>query len=105
MAFGESWGIVKGFTEQVSGIKEVPTGPMGDAVFKTTRPDIANSTWYMFEASYLLVRSLDVILRADSPVSPLDRSLPSDQPLLHLPQSYLQTPQPRRTVIPPEQAR
>ena len=52
MAFGESWGIMRSFREQILAMGDnIPTGPHGEAVFDTHRPPIAESTWYVFEVS------------------------------------------------------
>lgn len=52
MAFGSSWHILGGIKEQIQMLESAPTGHLGDAVFRTTRPDIADATWYIFEVSH-----------------------------------------------------
>ena len=53
MAFGESLGTVVDRTRQVQVMKagEVITGPLGQAVFKTQDPAVAESILHIFDVS------------------------------------------------------
>jgi hypothetical protein len=75
MAFGSSWHILSGFKEQVQMLESVPTGPLGDAVFNTTRPSIADSTWYLFEVSH--EHALCARLIADDQAVPINIPFPA----------------------------
>ncbi|ORY21756.1 cytochrome P450 [Naematelia encephala] len=49
MAFGHSWGIIPSYSSQlVEG--EYPTGINGEVVFDTVRPELAESTWAIFNS-------------------------------------------------------
>lgn len=50
MAFGKSWGVVRDATQQVHA-GDVGIGPVGEAVFKTTRPPLAESTIRLLDVS------------------------------------------------------
>jgi hypothetical protein len=49
MAFGETWSIIKECTKQVES-RGAETGPLGEAVFTTHRPDIAESSLYLLDS-------------------------------------------------------
>lgn len=50
MAFGKSWGVVRGNVGQVEN-GEVKVGPLNEAVFRTTRPEIAAGTMRLLDVS------------------------------------------------------
>ncbi|WVF69549.1 hypothetical protein IAT40_004327 [Kwoniella sp. CBS 6097] len=51
MAFGQSWGVLEGYIRQLRSADSPSfhTGHRGDAVFALSIPDLAESTWYMFD--------------------------------------------------------
>ena len=55
MAFGDSWHIVDHCTTEVNALQrhEVEVGDLGNAVFHTTKPPMAESTWKIFEVAPL----------------------------------------------------
>ncbi|OCF44809.1 hypothetical protein I317_01298 [Kwoniella heveanensis CBS 569] len=55
MAFGQSWGVLQSYIQQVrhKGAGSYVVGERGEAIFRLTVPDLARSTWYMFDVSVL----------------------------------------------------
>lgn len=49
MAFGESWGIIRSGIDQVDA-QPLKEGPLGEAVFETHRPAIANSAIHLLDS-------------------------------------------------------
>ena len=84
MAFGESWGIVRAFHEQLKALVDspssLPSGKHGEPIFPAVKPEIAESTWYVFEVSCAAA-----VLRRGSPPSggTVSNSLSSHSGFLH----------------------
>ena len=49
MAFGETWGIINSYIDQVTQ-QTVQVGPLGEAVFATHRPPLADSAIYLLDS-------------------------------------------------------
>lgn len=50
MAFGESWGIVRDFTDGVKSTN-ARSGPLDEAIFNTKMPELAASTVALLDVS------------------------------------------------------
>jgi hypothetical protein len=51
IAFGQEWGIVENYENQVKAMGKVQVGPVGQAVFKFNPLDLQESAMYLFDVS------------------------------------------------------